>query len=162
MKMKDTIHGLRLKWWAQLALAVVLLVLGEAGVVSAEAADGDPALKYYMDLGGVAAILILVPLSLKLLTFVRIKACFADRSEADVCRAYGLWSAVRLGLLGLTMAVGLANYFVTQSNTGMLCVFVALVAQGFCYPSAEKLMYETGLQKPVNSEKTTDKQESEA
>lgn len=139
------------------AWAAALAVLFETGVWPAGYYAGDGMAEYVMNLTSVLTVIAFVPFSLKLMSFKWVKARFGQGDEAAACRAYRRWSEVRMALLAVTLWSNVSFYYLTQDNTGLMCALIAVVCFCFCIPSADKLMYETGLKSP-DAQHGTDKQ----
>ena len=87
-----------------------------------------------------------VPVSLKLFAWVLTRKI--DKvSLPEALRLYSFWSKVRVAMLSLPVWVGLAVYYLTLSNKGLLCAFIALTASLFCLPGEGRLRKELHINK---------------
>jgi hypothetical protein len=68
-------------------------------------------------------------------------------SLPEALRLYSFWSKVRVAMLSLPVWVGLAVYYLTLSNKGLLCAFIALTASLFCLPGEGRLRKELHINK---------------
>lgn len=87
-----------------------------------------------------------VPLSLKLFSWVLTKKIDVV-SFPEALRLYLKWSNVRLCILELAVLVNIFTYYLTLSNTGLLCAFIALTASLFCVPGEKRLREELHINK---------------
>lgn len=155
--MEQTIRRLRVEIGFVFLWAAVLVGLFEWDVLDAGYYSGDGRAEYFMNLVGILMIFIFVPFSLKLMSFNRVKASFNVGDANKVCRAYCRWSEIRMALLAVTMWSNICFYYLTQDNTGFLCALIVLLGLCFCFPSADKLTYETGLK--IQDGNTLEKQD---
>lgn len=87
-----------------------------------------------------------VPLALKLFSWVLTKK-IDTVSLPRALRLYFQWSGVRLLVLEIAVIVNFCIYYLTLSNTGLLCALIALTASLFCVPSEKRLREELHIDK---------------
>lgn len=122
-------------------IPVCWVVLGEADVIPVGQLVDDVRGTYFLQTACILLTAICTPLSLKLFSLVLPRKIDTYTFPVALSR-YQLWSLVRLGLLELTVWVGLLGYYLTLSSTGALCALIGLTATFFCFPSEKKLREE--------------------
>ncbi|MCD8317791.1 MAG: hypothetical protein LUC45_02545 [Paraprevotella sp.] len=134
---------LRLEFSFVFLWAAVLLVLFESGIwPSGELAD-DAAVCYNLSVVGIFMVIILIPMSLKLMSLRTVKASFAAEDSAIVERNYRRWCEIRMAILAVTGWTNLVFYYLTLDSTGGFCALITALALCFCWPSQDKFVYET-------------------
>ncbi len=103
----------------------------------------DEVFLYWAKVAGVAAMLLCVPLALKLMALRPVADSVRKAEGASVPR-YVRWSLVRLGLLWLAGLLNIVLYYLTLESSCAFCTLVAVVASAFCWPSLGRLEQETG------------------
>lgn len=122
-------------------LPVCLVMAGEVNVAWVGAYAGDVYATYLAETATILLTAVLVPLSLKLFSWVLTRKIDAA-AITDALRLYALWSGVRLVLLALPVWAGLLTYYIMWSNKGVLCALIALTASLFCLPGKDRLRKE--------------------
>ena len=101
---------------------------------------------YFAETLSILLVAACVPVSLKLFAWVLTRKI--DKvSLPEALRLYSFWSKVRVAMLLLPVWVGLAVYYLTLSNKGLLCAFIALTASLFCLPGEGRLRKELHINK---------------
>lgn len=101
---------------------------------------------YLADTVGILLAASCVPLALKLFSWVLTKKIDVV-SIPEALRLYFRWSSVRLMILELAILVNILIYYLTLSNTGLLCALIALTASLFCVPGDKRLREELHINK---------------
>lgn len=101
---------------------------------------------YLTDTVGILLAASCVPLALKLFSWVLTKKIDVV-SFPEALRLYFRWSSVRLMILELAILVNIFTYYLTLSNTGLLCALIALTASLFCVPGEKRLREELHINK---------------
>lgn len=143
--MKHVVNILRIEFCLAFLWAAVIVLLFEADGLEAGDYVEDGMATYCINLAGILMMLVSLPFALKLMTFRRVKSRFETGDEAVTLRAYRRWSEVRIALLSATMWCNICFYYLTQTNTGCMCALIAVLGLCFCFPSVDKLVYETGM-----------------
>lgn len=93
---------------------------------------------YYIETLCILLTAICIPLSLKLFA-LKLRHKIDQEKLPQALLSYRKWSLYRLFLLSLPLFMGIILYYLTMSNTGVLCASIALVASLFCWPSEDRL-----------------------
>lgn len=142
--MKKMIRILQLEWVAIYVWAFILVALFELEVFPVGEMAGNAVAEYYLSLAGIAMMVVLVPMSLKLMTFRMVKASFA-KDEVSARSGYKRWSEVRMAMLAVAGWSNLGFYYLTLNSTSSFCALIVALALLFCRPSRDKFEGETGL-----------------
>jgi hypothetical protein len=114
-------------------LPVIWIIVGETGGDWVGIYAADVRTTYFAETLSILLVAACVPVSLKLFAWVLTRKI--DKvSLPEALRLYSFWSKVRVAMLSLPVWVGLAVYYLTLSNKGLLCAFIALTASLFCCP----------------------------
>ncbi|WP_308757570.1 hypothetical protein [uncultured Bacteroides sp.] len=127
-------------------LPVFLTVFGEMGGEWVGIYAGDVRATYFAETFTILLTAILIPVSLKLFSWVLVKKIDAV-AISDALRLYALWSGVRLALLAIPVLAGFLTYYMMLSNKGVLCALIALTASLFCLPGEGRLRKELHIDK---------------
>ena len=127
-------------------LPVFLVVFGETGGEWVGTYAGDVRATYFAETVTILLTAVLVPVSLKLFSWVLIKQIDVV-AITDALRLYVLWSGVRLALLAVPVLAGFLTYYMMLSNKGVLCALIALTASLFCLPGENRLRKELHIDK---------------
>lgn len=146
--MEKLIRRLRTEFCLAFVWAGVLAALFEWDVCPTGWAAGNGLAEYYANLAGIAMVVILVPMSLKLMAFRWVKASFSQGSLQQAAARYKRWSEVRLAMLAVAGWANIVAYYLTLDSTGGICAAIVAIASCFCWPSCDKLAYETGREFP--------------
>ena len=134
--------GVRFFW----LLPVIWIIVGETGGDWVGIYADDVRTTYFAETLSILLVAACVPVSLKLFAWVLTRKI--DKvSLPEALRLYSFWSKVRVALLSLPVWVGLAVYYLTLSNKGLLCAFIALTASLFCLPGEGRLRKELHINK---------------
>lgn len=141
-KLEGTLKAEFLVAWL---IAAVVACLGETDIIPNGLIMPNSTGEFKANTVVVILTVIGVPLALKLFSLNTTKGLRRmDNDEA--LKAYHVWSVVRMTILCLDAALGLAAYYVTLNVTGALCALVALAASVCCWPSSSKIStYLEGL-----------------
>ena len=111
-------------------LPVFLVVFGETGGEWVGAYAGDVRATYFAETATILLTAVLVPVSLKLFSWVLTK---------------------KIDVVAITDAVpvlaGFLTYYMMLSNKGVLCALIALTASLFCLPGENRLRKELHIDK---------------
>ena len=132
------IFKLRIQYFITIVLALVLVVLFEFCGLDKPTVLLEPQTEFWLTTIITLLTIGLVPLSLKLLTFERVKA----QLKADE-QSYFRWATIRWALLSLTIVGNVVFYYVFSTST--TCGYLALlsaVAYLFLWPSESRMTEE--------------------
>ena len=131
---------LLLEYIAVWALAIITYILGETDIIPGGilAAPGSQT-EFAVNMANIILMIIVVPLSLKLFT-LNTQRNLRRMNKEEALDAYHLWSAIRLGLLLLSILAGITSYFLLLNTTGLLCACISLVTTLLCIPSKAKII----------------------
>lgn len=79
-----------------------------------------------------------VLLAIRLFTLNTTKGLRRMNNE-EALRSYHIWSVVRMGILCLVMMVGIVDYYLASSVSGVACSLIALCVTFYCWPSEAKI-----------------------
>ena len=127
-------------------LPVFLTVFGEMGGEWVGIYAGDVRATYFAETFTILLTAILIPVSLKLFSWVLVKKIDAV-AISDALRLYALWSGIRLALLAIPVLAGFLTYYMMLSNKGVLCALIALTASLFCLPGEGRFRKELHIDK---------------
>lgn len=127
-------------------LAIIGVIVGETGGDWIGIYADLFRVTYFAETGVILLTAICVPISLKLFAWVLVRK-IDQVSFLEALRLYAIWSIVRIVLLLLPVIAGLLVYYLTLSNTGVLCALIALTASLFCLPSEARLRKELHIDK---------------
>ena len=145
-RIKRVIKNLKISYIVFWGLAVLLILLGELDIIPVGMYADDVRMTYYLETAGILLAAISVPLSLKLFSWVLIKK-IDKASFAIALGMYFRWSGVRLLILAIPTVINLLIYYLTLSNTGLLCALLTLTASLFCVPGEKRLRKELKIDK---------------
>lgn len=134
---------MQLEWAGIYMWAFILIALFEFEVFPVGEVAGNAVAEYYLSLAGIAMIIIMVPMSLKLMSFRMVKASFA-KNGMSVCSGYRRWSEIRMAMLAVAGWSNLVFYYLTLNPTASVCALIVALALLFCWPSGDKFEGETG------------------
>ena len=125
-------------------LPLLLVVVGELGVLPTGIYSEDGRLLFYVETIGILLAILCIPASLKLFYYVLNRI---DNSDVPVAvRKYVQWSIIRWGMLEAAVLFNLVCYYLTLSKTNGLCALMGLMAFLFCVPGKNKLLSELRIE----------------
>lgn len=132
------LRNLQITFCLLLLAAALLCLLFETGTLVAGALAGDALLTYWLQFLGIAQLLVLLPLALRLMKFGRVQ-----RRIQSSTQAYQRYSVVRLLLLGLPLLYNVLCYYLLacEPTFGYMALMTA-VAFLYVWPSQGKMDYE--------------------
>ena len=138
--MKQVKNTLTCLFWSALALAVVIAVVYETGMLESGAlaglsANGEFIVTTMMELLTLAS----VPLALKLFRFKKVHNDLMTR-KADALRSWGL---LRLGLLTVLLIANTLLYYLYKNTAFGYMAIILLICLPFVYPSMDRCLTET-------------------
>lgn len=140
------VKRLRLMYLCFWIIPILMIIAGEIELLPVGFWTDNVRVTYIFETVGILTTAICIPLALKLFSFVLAKKI--DLLTFPVAlKRYALWSIFRLALLEVVVVLNLLCYYFTLSNTGHLCVLIALTASLFCLPSEKKLRTELHIAK---------------
>lgn len=151
IEIKKTVRILKSGFWAFWLIPVCWIIMGETDVIPVGQLVDDVRGTYFLQTACILLTAICVPLSLKLFSLVLTRKIDTYTFPVALSR-YRLWSLVRLGLLELSVWVGLLGYYFTLSSTGALCALIGLTTSFFCFPSETKLREELHIANEIPNE----------
>ncbi len=137
----NIIQKLRMLYVAELLLAACVAALFETHLLPSGLFAPSPSQAYTLQIVCLLATIVIIPLSMKLLHFSRIRA-EVHASE----QSYANWCTIRLLLLGGILLTNLIIYYIIGFDTsyGYLAL-MTVVPFLFIWPSEEKMAYERQL-----------------
>lgn len=137
---------LRMEYVVFWVVPFIIVLVSEYGVDWVGIYADNIRVAYFFETIGILLVASCVPLALKLFSWVLTKKIDVV-SFPDALRLYSRWSSVRLGILELAVLVNIFTYYLTLSNTGLLCAFITLIASLFCIPGEKRLREELHINK---------------
>lgn len=148
--MKDIlriVRNLKIIFAVLVALPVIYIGLTEYGAISLRLSIPDELVKYNYEMAGILLTLIVVPSSLKLFSTFFKKKVESEVSLVKALNRYYILSIVRLlALCVVSMFNILLYYSVENSNIGILCFFICIIAYMFCIPGKERVKNDLHLE----------------
>lgn len=147
-KLSSVSLKLKLLFALLVALPVLYIGLSEYGIINMVFNIDDAAKQYNFEIVSILATLMVVPFSLKMFNrFFKTKV----EEEVSVIKAldrYFLLSAVRLfALFAVAMYNVVLYYSVENSNIGILCFFICIIAYMFCIPGKSRIEQDLHIEK---------------
>ena len=99
---------LRLTFFVDLLTAACIVFIFETGMLPEGDLATSETLEYWLSLAGIAMIIILLPLSLRLMKFGAVKRSVAQSEEN-----YTRWSLIRIAMLGVPLLYNVLCYYLT-------------------------------------------------
>lgn len=127
-------------------IPIVMIIAGEVELLPVGLWADDVRVTYIFETIGILVTAICIPLALKLFSLVLTKKIDLLTFPLALKR-YASWSIFRLALLEVVIVLNLLCYYFTLSNTGNLCVLIALTTSLFCLPGEKKLRVELQIAK---------------
>ncbi|MDR0939544.1 MAG: hypothetical protein LBN29_09395 [Mediterranea sp.] len=127
-------------------MPAALLAAAELDLLPVGTMADDKRATYYFETVCILLTAAFVPLSLKIFSLA-LKRKIDKMSIEQALSRYVRWSVVRLAMLELVVVVSLLCYYLTQGNTGNLCMLIGLAASFFCLPGEKRLRAELHIDK---------------
>lgn len=138
------IFKLRLNFFFWLFWAFLLLLLFETEILMPGVWAGTGMTETFFIFQTLMMIVTLcaIPVALKLMnwSWVRKQIAYGEMKES---KAYLGWSAVRCGILGVSLLLNLIVYYCALEKANALCALILLFSYFFCWPSEVKIKTET-------------------
>lgn len=139
------IKRLKLSYAILTSLGVVLILLGENGILPAGAYGTGSSGEYFMKVTGILLMVAGVPLGLKFLTLPFVRREIEQATEYGDAR-YEVWCMVRLVMLYVPLFFNLLLYYITMDTTHVFCAVISVIGLVFCWPSEQKMFHERGME----------------
>lgn len=129
---------LRMELLAVWLIAVVVVVLGEMGVIPNGVVEPYSNDEFVLNTASIVLTVIGIPVAIKLFTLNTTRGLRRMNKE-EALNAYHVWSAVRMSILCVLAVFSLVVYYVTLSTSGVFCCCISLFATLYCWPSKAKI-----------------------
>lgn len=143
---QKTLLKLKIEYALFWALPILVIILGECDMEWAGLYADNVRVSYISETVGILAVASCVPLALKLFSWVLLKKIDVV-SFPEALKLYFDWSSIRLLILEVALLINILTYYLTLSNTGLLCALIVLTASLFCVPSEKRLRGELHINK---------------
>lgn len=143
---QKTLFKLKVEYAFFWVLPLIIILLGECGIDWVGYYADNVRFSYLSETIGILMAAACVPLALKLYSWVLTKKIDMV-SFPEALHLYFRWSSVRLLMLEIAALVNIFIYYLTLSNTGLLCALIALTASLFCVPGEKRLREELHINK---------------
>lgn len=134
-------HKLKIEYILFWGLPLIVIMIGEFYSEWVGLYADDIRTAYLMETTGILLAACCVPLSLKLFSWVLTKKIDLVYFPKAL-NLYFCWSSVRILLLEVVALTNILIYYLTLSNTGLLCALISLTASLFCIPGEKRLRKE--------------------
>lgn len=141
-----TLFKLKIEYALLWALPLLIIILGECDMEWVGLYADNARVSYVSETVGILMVASCVPVALKLFSWVLIRKIDMV-SFPEALKLYFVWSSVRLLMLEVALIINILTYYLTLSNTGLLCALIALTASLFCIPSEKRLREELHINK---------------
>lgn len=148
--MKDIqriVRNLKIIFAVLVALPVIYIGMTEYGVIKFRLPIHDEVVKYNYEMAGILMTLVIVPSSLKLFSTFFKKKVESEVSFVKALSRYYMLSIARLSALFIVSMFNIVLYYsVENSNIGILCFFICIIAYMFCIPGKERVKSDLHLE----------------
>lgn len=148
--MKDIlriVRNLKIIFAVLVALPLIYIGLTEYGAISISLSIPDELVKYNYEMASILLTLIVVPSSLKLFSTFFKKRVEEEVSFVKALKRYYILSIARLSALFIVAMFNIVLYYsVENSNIGILCFFICIIAYMFCIPGKERVKSDLHLE----------------
>lgn len=146
--MKEIKRLLQIEFWTPIIICLAIIVPYENDLFLAGAWQGDKIMEYYIAIAMELITICLIPLSLRLFKFKKVKASFLHDPETALKR----WASIRLSMLTLPMMVNCFLYYQFMNVAFGYMGIIDLLCLVFVYPSKTRCESETDV-KGISQEK---------
>ncbi len=143
---QKTLLKLKIEYALFWALPILVIILGECDMEWAGLYADNVRVSYISETVGILAAASCVPLALKLFSWILLKKIDVV-SFPEALKLYFDWSSIRLLILEVALLINILTYYLTLSNTGLLCALIVLTASLFCVPGEKRLRGELHINK---------------
>lgn len=143
-RIRKTSRILQTEFYLFLILAAATFLAYESGILEEGIYAGDPRMSYIWSTTSILSTLALVPLSLKLYSFM-MKRQVDKANLTHALKLYKKWNEIRLLMLAASTFFNIYVYYATLENMGALCALINITASVFCLPSESKLKSELNI-----------------
>lgn len=143
---RKTLLNLKIEYTLFWGLPLIIVLLGECDHEWVGLYADNFRVSYLLETIGILLAATCVPLALKLFSWVLTKKIDVV-SFPEALRLYFRWSSVRLLMLEAAVIINILTYYLTLSNTGLLCALITLTASLFCIPGEKRLREELHINK---------------
>lgn len=147
--MKKTLGYIRLTFYSVYAVAIILAFAGY--YILKNGISIDPQSEMGVTLQSILILLIIGSIPLTLATFNRMTkkwAVIEDREQKIL--KYRQASIIRIIIIGLGLLLGVAFYYIMQSQSMLFSAGIAAIALFFCKPSESKIMIDLNLDEQID------------
>lgn len=143
-QIKSAIGKLRIQYVLFWVLPILLMLAYELNWIPVGIYADDQGMQYIWQTLSIFITVLIVPLSLKYFNVI-LRKRIDNLSFPVALKQYVMWSSIRLGLLELTVILGVVSYYLTLENVGSLCALIGLTASLFCMPGEKKMREELNI-----------------
>ncbi len=143
-EVKKLLARQRIEYGAFWGVALLLVILFEAGALPSGVYAGNVRVEYVLETAGILAAIVLIPLSLKLFSVALVKRV-RELPLLEALKSYRRWSDLRLLMLGVVVYGNLVIYYLTMRDIGSMCALMGLAASLFCWPGLKRIKDELEL-----------------
>jgi len=147
--MKKTLGYIRFTFYTVYAAAIILAFAGY--YILKNGISIDPQSEVGVTLQSILILLIIGSIPLTLATFNRMTkkwAVIEDREQKIL--KYRQASIIRIIIIGLGLLLGVAFYYIMQSQSMLFSAGIAAVALFFCKPSESKIVIDLNLDEQID------------
>lgn len=143
---RKTLFNLKVEYTLFWVLPLIIVSLGECDHEWVGLYADNFRVSYLAETIGILMAAVCVPVALKLFSWVLTKKIDVV-SFPEALKLYFRWSSVRLLMLETAVIINILIYYLTLSNTGLLCALITLTASLFCIPGEKRLREELHIDK---------------
>lgn len=147
--MKKTLGYIRLTFYTVYAAAIILAFAGY--YILKNGISIDPQSEIGVTLQSILILLIIGSIPLTLATFNRMTKKWAVIEDRELkILKYRQASIIRIIIIGLGLLLGVAFYYIMQSQSMLFSAGIAAIALFFCKPSESKIMIDLNLDEQID------------
>ncbi len=140
-KIKNTINIIIIGFVCFWSISLFTFILGECNVLPIGLFADNFKNTYIFNTITILVAVIFIPTSLKLYKTI-LQHQIAKLTILLALKRYLILNYIRLLMLLIVSLLGLFDYYLTLSNTGILCTLMGICASFFCIPSIERIRKE--------------------
>lgn len=137
--MKLTRQILLIEFWAPIIICLAIIIPYENDWLLAGALEDDKIKEYYVAIAMEIITICLIPISLRLFKFKKIKAQLQSSPEKSLRK----WATIRLDMLTIPMMVNCVLYYQFMNVAFGYMGIIDLLCLVFVYPSKSRCQQET-------------------
>ena len=151
--MRNIRRLLQIQFWAPIIICLTIIIPYENDWLIVGALEDDKVLEYYTAIVMELVTICLIPLSLRLFRFKKVKAAFVPSPLEALKR----WASVRLAMLTVPMMVNCFLYYQFMNVAFGYMGIIDLLCLVFVYPSKTRCETETSVEEKSSTDESVKK-----